>query len=369
LDLKIITDFCSIEADQWDSLVTDDFPFARHAFLSSLFDGGCLGEERGWIPRFITLWDGQQLVAALPLFLKDNSYGEYIFDWDWANAYSSNGRDYFPKLVCAYPFTPATGRKILLRDQSRLMEWGGQLIERALALVNETGASSLHFLFLHADELPLFKKYEFLMRKSFQFHFENKSYGEFDRFTAVLKKSKERNALIRGEVQIEELSGLQLLKDCGEDFYPYYLSTIHKKGAIPYLGQKFFKLVFERMGDQILLVKAKSDGKDLAQALYFYNKEALYGRYWGSPHEIKFLHFEMCIYRGLEYTLRNGLTLFEAGAQGPHKVSRGFLPVNCHSAHFIAHPGFKAAIAGYICEEEKSIANMIERKEDYNPYK
>ncbi|MEK9700381.1 MAG: GNAT family N-acetyltransferase [Deltaproteobacteria bacterium] len=365
-----------VSPESWNRLIGDAFPFAEYDYLLALEEGHCVGIEPGWEPRYLTLWEGKQLQAACYLYRKTNSNGEYIFDWDWANAYQRYGQRYFPKLTSAVPFTPATGPKLLVAaDASNPRELQQQLLASALELVQQEGCSSLHFLFIPAEEREIYEAAGLLLRHSFQFHWQNQGYGSFEDFLSRLR-SKRRKEILRERRQVQE-QGLEVILLRGEEIepklcrvmYDFYLTTIDRKWAMPYLSYEFFQYIFTHFRDQLVLALARKQGRWVAGTINYHKGPHLFGRYWGCRQDFRSLHFELCYYRLIEYAIEQGVQRFEAGAQGAHKIQRGFLPNLTYSAHWIAHPAFHRAIGEFIEEEKRSIQSNIEDNPELSPYR
>ncbi len=365
-----------VAPESWNRLIGDAFPFAEYDYLLALEEGHCVGIEPGWEPRYLTLWEGKQLQAACYLYRKTNSNGEYIFDWDWANAYQRYGQRYFPKLTSAVPFTPATGPKLLVAaDASNPRELQQQLLASALELVQQEGCSSLHFLFIPAEEREIYEAAGLLLRHSFQFHWQNQGYGSFEDFLSRLR-SKRRKEILRERRQVQE-QGLEVILLRGEEIepklcrvmYDFYLTTIDRKWAMPYLSYEFFQYIFTHFRDQLVLALARKQGRWVAGTINYHKGPHLFGRYWGCRQDFRSLHFELCYYRLIEYAIEQGVQRFEAGAQGAHKIQRGFLPNLTYSAHWIAHPAFHRAIGEFIEEEKRSIQSNIQNNPELSPYR
>ena len=365
-----------VPPESWNRLIGDAFPFAEYDYLLALEEGHCVGIEPGWEPRYLTLWEGKQLQAACYLYRKTNSNGEYIFDWDWANAYQRYGQRYFPKLTSAVPFTPATGPKLLVAaDASNSRELQQQLLASALKLAQQEGCSSLHFLFIPAEEREIYEAAGLLLRHSFQFHWQNQGYVSFEDFLSRLR-SKRRKEILRERRQVQE-QGLEIILLRGEEIepklcrvmYDFYLTTIDRKWAMPYLSYEFFQYIFTHFRDQLVLALARKQGRWVAGTINYHKGPHLFGRYWGCRQDFRSLHFELCYYRLIEYAIEQGVQRFEAGAQGAHKIQRGFLPNLTYSAHWIAHPAFHRAIGEFIEEEKRSIQSNIEENPELSPYR
>ena len=360
----------------WRALEPPDFPFFDYEFLRALERSGSIGGGSGWSPVYLVCKDDLGgVLGALPLYLKTHSYGEYIFDWEWAHAYRQHGLPYYPKLVAAVPFTPATGPKLLVRPDADRAAVTRALLDAAQRLGEERRVSSSHALFLPEEELDEFVEHGFAVRHSVQFHWRNRGYGVFsDYLEAMMSKRRRQVARERRQlegVEIERLTGSELSPEHAATMYRFYLSTSDRKWGSPYLNGAFFAEVFRTMGDRILLVLARDrgTGRPIAGALNFFKGRTLYGRYWGSTEVRRNLHFELCYYQAIEFAIERRLALFEAGAQGEHKLARGFLPSLTYSAHAIRHPDFRRAIEDYITMEKKILAEDMADYAQHDPYK
>lgn len=362
----------------WREVEPPDFPFFDFEFLRALERSGSVGRGSGWRPIYLVCEEAGRVAGVLCLYLKTDSYGEYIFDWEWARAYQEHGLSYYPKLTSAVPFTPATGPKLLVRPG--LGEAGGARVRRALLdeakrLGDERRVSSTHALFLPEHEIPEFAGRGFAVRHSLQFHWRNPGYAGFDDYLGKLA-SKRRRQISRerrqldGDLLIQRLTGDDLKPYHAETMYRFYLETLDKKWGVPYLQEGFFEEVFETMRDRTLLVLARDgSGLPIAGALNFFKGDALFGRYWGSVEERRNLHFELCYYQEIEFAIERGMGLFEAGAQGHHKHARGFVPAVTYSAHEIRHPAFRDAIQRFIEAERELVAETVAEYDLHDPYK
>jgi predicted N-acyltransferase len=329
-------------------------------FWKILADSGSIDESRGMRHHELSSGSGK-----LHLFSKTHSYGEYIFDWAWARAFEQQRIPYYPKLLSMVPFTPATSRHFLASRE----DWPG-LLEQAEAHL--LGHSSLHFLFTTPEETEFLAERGYLNRDSFQYHFINEGYRDFEDFLSGLKSKKAKQLRQERRFQqltFERLSGSRLRAHHADEMYGFYLLTLEDKGAIPYLTQDFFRRLFQELPENVLYARALKDDAPLAGALFYFDRHRLYGRYWGSREYVANLHFELCYYQGIDFCLERGLSVFEAGAQGEHKVLRGFCPVLTRSAHRISHPGFHRAIAHFIQEERRGIAIEMEELRRALPFK
>lgn len=348
----------AIPATQWDALAGTGNPFLSHAFLTALEDSGSVGPGTGWQPAPVLLEDDTgMLLGAMPSYAKGHSQGEYVFDHAWADAWHRAGGRYYPKLQIAVPFTPATGPRLLLADPSL----AGPLLAVAQQVCANNGFSSAHATFIEPDQLPLFEQAGWLLRSDLQFHWNNRDYKSFDDFLGSLSARKrkairkEREGAQAG-LDIRCLTGADIRPEHWDAFWLFYQDTGARKWGTPYLTRSAFDLVGERLADRILLVLAYDGAEPIAGALNFIGEDALYGRYWGATREVRFLHFELCYYQAIEAAISLGLKRVEAGAQGGHKLARGYEPVTTWSAHWIADPGFRAAVAEFLERERAGVA-------------
>ena len=364
-----------VDAAAWRSIEPPDFPFFDYEFLLALERSRSVGRRTGWSPVYLVCWDGKRVVGALPLYLKTDSYGEYVFDWAWANAYHEHGMSYYPKLVSAVPFTPATGPRLLVGFEADRASVANALLDAARELGDEAGVSSSHALFLPERDLGSFEERGFAIRHSLQFHWRNRGYGGFpDYLDAMTSKRRRQVARERRQLEgvtVEHLTGDALLPEHAAMMYGFYIDTYDRKWGSPYLTKGFFDEVFRTMQDRIMLAIAQDEltRRPVAGALFFYKGGALFGRYWGASKDVRNLHFELCYYQGIEFAIEGGMGLFEAGAQGEHKLARGFLPAVTYSAHEIRHPTFRRAIEHYIAEEREMISYELTEYMHHDPYK
>ncbi|MDF1764436.1 MAG: GNAT family N-acetyltransferase [Oleibacter sp.] len=356
--ISFITRLQDIPADKWDSLVGEKYPFTRRAFLSSLEESGCVGGNSGWMPNFITVdWETDQ-ATVIPAYIKNHSYGEYVFDWSWADAYQRYGLAYYPKLLVGIPFTPVTGPRVLGHTPDNIVD--------VLAKVcDEQQLSGWHLNFPNADTLTKVistSNDQVHTRQACQFHWFNRDYLSFDHYlTHFLSRKrknvlKERKSIAQQDIDITRLTGPEISELDITVFYQCYLNTYQKRHSSPYLNLEFFQMLRQRMSEQILLVLAKKDGNTVACALYFFDDKHLYGRYWGCLEEVQNLHFEVCYYQGIEFCIEQGLQHFDPGTQGEHKISRGFEPTLTHSIHWLAQPEFHQAVGDFVEQEKLHIA-------------
>ena len=358
LSARLLESIHDVTAHDWDALNRRDNPFMSHAFLSAMEDSGSVGPGTGWQPAPIVIEsDSGTLLAAMPAYLKGHSQGEYVFDHSWADAYERAGGRYYPKLQIAAPFTPATGPRLLLADDAL----APALLSTAQQLCTQNGLSGAHATFVEPEQVPLFTDNGWLMRSDIQFHWHNRGYGDFDDFLADLasrkrKDLKKERARAREAVEIRHLTGSDLDEDAWDAFWIFYQDTGARKWGTPYLTREAFTLLGERMADRLLLILALIDGRPVAGALNVVGPDALYGRYWGCTEQIPFLHFELCYYQAIDAAIARGLSRVEAGAQGGHKLARGYAPVETRSAHWIADPGFREAVADFLEREGQGVS-------------
>lgn len=375
MQLRIIDTLDAVPAADWNRLAGDGNPFLTHEFLSALEHHQCVGEKYGWLPRHLTVYDDDLLVGAVPLYLKDNSYGELVFDWAWADAYQRAGLRYYPKAVVAVPYTPATGPRLLLHPATDAEQVGRLLIDAALELSHELSLSSLHWLFTDARDTARLQARGFLLRKGVQFHWQNHGYRDFDdfleRFTAQKRKKlkRERRRVEEQGIELRVVHGHEASDGDWEAAHRFYASTFDRKSGIATLSLGFFREIGHTMGEQVVLIFAYDEGLPVACAINLRGREALYGRHWGCNAEYHSLHFEACYYQGIDYCIRHGLQLFEPGAQGEHKISRGFLPTTTWSAHWIADGRFRTAIADFLHREDRAMIDYTDELREHSPYR
>ena len=354
---RLARSYGELDAGEWDALAGGN-PFLSHAFLIALEDSGSVGPGSGWKAAPIVIEDAQgRLAAAIPGWFKSHSQGEYVFDHAWADAWHRAGGTYYPKLQIAVPFTPATGPRLLLADQALALP----LLRAAEQLCEGNGLSSAHATFIDPEQLPLFEAAGWLRRSDIQFHWFNRGYASFDDFLAQLSSRKRKDlrkerAAAQSGVEIRSLTGTAIREEHWDAFWAFYQDTGARKWGRPYLTREAFTLLGQRLGERILLILAYVDGLPIAGALNFIGPDALYGRYWGALVDKPFLHFELCYYQAIDAAIRLGLPRVEAGAQGGHKLARGYEPVQTWSAHYIVHPGFRSAVADFLEQERAGVA-------------
>ncbi len=365
-----------MDASAWNQLVGDDDPFVEHAFLSLLEQSGSVGRGSGWEPVHVTAWSGRRLIGALPLYLKTHSYGEYIFDWGWADAASRLGVSYYPKLVSMIPVTPVTGRRFLLAPGVDRPHVISRLIDGCLDVADSTRASSIHLLFLNPEEQDWVSQDGRLMKRlSFQFHWTNAGYESFDEFVGCFRSSmrkklrKERRVAGEADLAIREQRGSELSLGDWRALERLYRATCGRKGSYPYLTGEFFELAPSTLGDLPLVYTARDGDRIVAASINFKKGQNLYGRYWGATERHDMLHFELCYYRLIEHAIEHRMRRFEAGAQGTHKLRRGLMPVPIHSSHWIRHPILAQAVADFLPREASSVQQQIDELGQHGPFR
>ncbi|ERJ39120.1 hypothetical protein L810_6357 [Burkholderia sp. AU4i] len=377
----ILSSPAEVPADEWNALLAREAqptPFLRHEFLDALHVAHCAVDDTGWSPHFVTLTDERtgRLAAAAPVYAKQHSYGEYVFDWAWADAYQRNDLPYYPKLLCAVPFTPVQGTRLLAADDDARRRLAATL----LAFAEQSDVSSLHVLFPTGDEAALLESMGMMLREGVQFHWINDGYRHFDDFLGTLEQKKRKN--IRAErrkvheagVTFRRLTGDRITDADWRFFSRCYRQTYREHYSSPYLNLDFFRTIGATMPENLLLVIAEADGKPIASALAVYRRGehgggTLYGRYWGAIEHVPCLHFETAYYQLLEFCIEAGLDTFEGGAQGEHKLARGFLPTVTHSAHWLAHPAFSDAVARFLERETEHIHAYVDELREHDPFR
>ncbi len=381
LEAHILTSLRDVAAEAWDACVPGGHPFVRHAFLSALEESGSATAETGWLGQHVVLKDsGGTVLGAVPMYLKNHSHGEYVFDHGWADAFERAGGRYYPKMQVSVPFTPATGPRLLLRadaaaDEEEAAALQGALLSACIQCSENTGASSLHITFPDEEEAELMQEAGLLLRTGMQFHWENDGYDSFDDFLASLASRKRkqirrerREALAEG-LSVEALSGDDIHERHWDAFFRFYRETGSRKWGMPYLTREFFSLLGQSMGEQVVLLIAENGGRPIAGALNLMSGDTLYGRNWGAVEYHKFLHFELCYYQAIDYAIQHRLKRVEAGAQGEHKLLRGYLPCPTYSAHWIANPSFRGAIEDYLERETRQVDWEIEALGAHSPFR
>ncbi|MEO1019986.1 MAG: GNAT family N-acetyltransferase [Pseudomonadota bacterium] len=361
-----------IDSALWDELAPAENPFLSHRFLAILERSGSAARETGWHPLHAVIKDRGEMLAVVPMYLKSHSYGEYVFDWGWADAFQRAGGDYYPKLQSAVPFTPVPGPRVLMRqgDKQRLPEVGVALKQVA----DRLAFSSFHLTFCTYEEWQALGDVGFLQRRGIQYHWENRDYSGFDDFLADLRSSKrkmirkERRRVQQDEIEVRMLRDPDEVATALEAFYPFYLSTVDKRWGSAYLHQRFFSMLAREMSEKVAFAAAHRDGRLIAGALNLVGSDTLYGRNWGCLQDCEFLHFETCYYQAIEHAIAQKLQRVEAGAQGPHKLQRGYAPVLTYSVHYVRHESFRDAISRFLVAENREIDGRMEEMLGSTPF-
>ena len=378
ITVRVVSSLADVDPSAWNACAGNDNPFVGYSFLSALEDSGSATGETGWACQHLIIEDGDDgYLGVAPVYVKSHSYGEYVFDWGWADAYERAGGHYFPKLLCGVPFTPVTGPRLMVapnaRDQEK--EIRDALCAAMLQIANRLELSSIHINFPTKPEWDLIGEMGFLLRQGQQFHWENNGYSTFDDFLASLSSRKRKN--IRKErakvtstgLNIRALAGDEITERHWDAFYEFYRNTSDRKWGSAYLNRRFFSMLGERCKDSVVLVYAEADGLPVAGALNLAGSDTLFGRNWGCAAQFKFLHFEACYYQAMDYAIANGLKRVEAGAQGPHKIQRGYLPSATYSAHWIAEKRFRNAVAQFLEEERQGVEYEMELNAEHSPFR
>jgi uncharacterized protein len=375
MGVRTIASIESVPAAQWNQLELGGNPFLRHEFLAALEQTACVGGRTGWTPEHLLLEADGELLGALPLYNKSHSWGEFVFDWSWARAYNEAGLPYYPKLVSMVPFSPVPGLRLLVRPDAKALTIKQQLLGALLQRAKTEGCSSAHVLFPLQDELELLKAEGFLPRQDCQFHWHNRGYRSFGDFIATFRADKRKKALrerrrIReAGVQFRTLHGNDMDEALWHTVFAFSENTFQMRGHEHYLSAEFFVKIAAAMPNAVMVKLATFEDQPIASAIFFRSNDTLYGRYWGSAGEFHSLHFEACYYQGIEYCIEHGLQRFEPGTQGEHKVPRGFEPVQTWSAHWIADPRFRRAIANYLAQERIAMDQYMVSVREHAPFR
>ncbi len=361
---RIVADLATIGRAEWNALVAvgGGNPFLRYEFLHALHTTGCASPRSGWEPQYLTLWHGEQLTGAVPLYRKHHSYGEYVFDWAWANAYQQNGIEYYPKWLVAVPFTPVPGTRLIARDVPARNLLARELVSHA----RQSDLSSLHVLFAPHIDMQELTALGLMTRRAVQFHWFNRDYSSFDAYLSALSQPKrkkiraERRKVAAAGITLERKVGGEITEADWDLFFRCYATTYAAHYSTPYLNRRFFLQVAQSMPENVLLVIASRAQKPIAAALALFDRERLYGRYWGAVEYVPCLHFETSYYQMIDFAIEHSLRVFEGGAQGEHKLARGFEPVTTHSAHWLAHPAFADAVERYLQREAGGIEAYVD---------
>ncbi|WP_027036672.1 GNAT family N-acetyltransferase [Mesorhizobium ciceri] len=382
--IRVAAGIGAFTCDEWNGFAgtargdieTSYNPLVSFAFLSALEDSGCAVRRTGWQGHHLRLEDGQgRLLGGVPCYLKSHSQGEYVFDHGWSDAFERAGGRYYPKLQSAVPFSPVTGPRLLVTRGEDSAKVKAGLAAGLKAVTQKLGVSSAHVTFAQESDVEVLEAAGFLHRTDQQFHFFNEGFSTYDDFLATLASrkrkamKKERREALGDGISIDRLTGKDLTEKAWDDFFAFYMDTGSRKWGRPYLNRQFFSMIGERMADDILLVMARRNGRYIAGAINFIGSDALYGRNWGCIEDHPFLHFEVCYHQAIDFAIERKLKVVEAGAQGEHKLARGYRPVTMHSAHYIAHPGLRNAVADYLRRERQEVERMSEYLEEHTPFR
>jgi predicted N-acyltransferase len=368
--VEVLDTLDAVPAGEWNRLAGDD-PFLSYEFLSALHATGCAAAATGWVPRYLVARPGGALLGAMPLYLKTHSYGEYVFDWSWADAYERHGLAYYPKLLAAVPFTPATGSRVLAHD-ARVRE---QLVDAALDLARTLRVSSLHCLFPMREEAEQMRERGMLLRTGIQFHWSNRGFATFEDFLGALSHAKrkkirqERRKVKEAGVSFRWLEGAEIAASEWSFFNRCYRQTYREHGSTPYLNLDFFRRIGASIPHRIVLILAHRGGGPIAASLHLKSGTRLYGRYWGALEFHPALHFETCYYQAIDYCIARGLAVFEGGSRGEHKLARGLAPVETCSAHWLARPEFASAVQEFLSRESRSVDRYVDELNERSPFK
>ncbi|MBC93763.1 MAG: GNAT family N-acetyltransferase [Rhodospirillaceae bacterium] len=373
---RIVENISDISARDWDGLIGDKNPFVSHAFLSALEETGCATEQTGWLPHHLIIQDEtSKIIAASPLYIKSHSQGEYVFDHGWAHAWEQAGGNYYPKMQVSIPFSPVTGPRLLANKKNSIDSTKLSLIKALETVCLKLNLSSVHVTFSTENEWDLMGKSGWIQRLGRQYHWHNHNYSSFEDFLSELNSRKrksirrERRSIIDQGLIVKPYVGEDIRTTQWDSFYRFYVDTYDRKWGYPYLTREFFESIQERLGDSIVLMIAELDGLAVAGALNFCSTDTLYGRNWGCIKDFPFLHFETCYYQAIDFAIDNNLSRVEAGTQGPHKIQRGYEPVETYSAHFIPNNSFRDAVQNFCREEKREVEWEMLRTNELSPYK
>ena len=378
LNVRVVHSIDQVSPERWNVLAGEDYPFLRHEFLQALETSGATTVETGWQPLHLLVESADEkprLLAIMPLYAKTNSMGEYVFDWSWADAYARYGLDYYPKLLSAIPFTPCTGPRLCIADDCGVNNMEALVFAQIRKIATSIGATGWHLLFPEQHQAESLVAAGMLKRSGCQYQWFNHNYSSFDDFLQTFSSRKrknlrkERQQVLAQGIELQQIEGTELTVAQWQQFFRFYESTYHVRGRSPYLSEDFFLTVGRTMPERVMMVLAMKEGLAVAGALYFKGADTLYGRYWGSSHEYPCLHFETCYYQGIDYCIRHGYRRIDSGAQGEHKIQRGFKPVPTWSTHWLLRDDFQHAIADFLLEEEKHIARYLAHAAGYLPFR
>ena len=376
MKVDFINSINEINKEEWNTIINSDYPFLKYEFLESLEKHKCVSEDRGWSPFHVIVSDENEKIAIMPMYIKTDSQGEFIFDWSWADAFYRNGVNYYPKLVCSIPYTPASGPRLSVIQQDKTEEIIENIYSALKEISEELDFSSVHILLAEEEEIRSFSNVGFSIRSSYSFHWFNNNYKDFNNFledmTSRQRKNikKERDKILQQGISMTKIKGEDITEEMLSAFYQFYQLTYLKRGMQGYLNYDFFKEIFQLIPENILLIMAlDKEGNYVAGALNFYDKKKLYGRYWGCFEEFDSLHFETCYYQGIEFCIDNALVTFDPGVQGEHKIKRGFCPIETFSAHWIKDSRFREAIDDFLVREKAHVKNYNDDRKVLLPFK
>ena len=374
-EVHVYNSISSVDKNLYNNIVDAENPFLEYEFLEAFEKSGCVGPHTPWNPRYIILADKNKIIGAITSYIKLDSYGEYIFDWEWVRAYESSGLRYYPKLVVAIPFTPATGRRILVHPDYSFEECADKMVDRLIELCIEENCSSIHFLYLTEDEQAFLDKKGFLKRITHQYHWKNRDYNSFDDFLCDLRSGrkkqirKERRSLEEMGLNIQTLEKDEIKEEHMDAMWEFYIDTHSRKWGSAYLNREFFDLMFQNFRHRLVFIMAGDGNKWVGGTFNIVKNNRLFGRYWGTLYNYKNLHFECCFYGLIDYSINNGVKIFEAGAQGEHKFLRGFAAVPTYSSHMILNEGAQNAIGDYLIREREYTEHLITQYNKQSPLK
>lgn len=375
LAIRTLQSISEISENVWNACLQTDHPFVTHQFLKALEDSGSATAEAGWMPYHLVLEQDGAVLGVAPMYVKGHSQGEYVFDHSWAHAYQRAGGSYYPKLQLSVPFSPVTGPRLLVPPGERQKQRKLMLLKGAQQVANQLNISSVHLTFLPDEERDLMAEAGYLVRTGEQFHWVNNDYSDFDDFLNQLSSRKrkairkERKGALENDLEFEILSGSDISEDHWNAFFNFYIDTGNRKWGSPYLTRAFFSQLGETLGEAVVLFMVKRAGRYIAGALNLKSTECLYGRYWGCIEDHRFLHFETCYYRAIDYAISHGISRVEAGAQGPHKLARGYLPTKTYSGHWMRDPGFHDAVGDFLVAESREVDAEIHYLEKRSPFR
>ena len=376
MKVEFINSINEINKEEWNAVINSDYPFLKYEFLESLEKHKCVSEDRGWSPFHVIVSEENKKIAIMPMYIKTDSQGEFIFDWSWADAFYRNGVNYYPKLVCSIPYTPASGPRLSVIHQDKTEEIIENIYSALKEISEELDFSSVHILLAEEEEIRSFSNAGFSVRSSYSFHWFNNNYKDFNNFledmTSRQRKNikKERDKILQQGISMTKIKGEDITEEMLSAFYQFYQLTYLKRGMQGYLNYDFFKEIFQLIPENILLILAlDKEDNYVAGALNFYDKKKLYGRYWGCFQEFDSLHFEACYYQGIEFCIDNKLVTFDPGVQGEHKIKRGFCPIETFSAHWIKDSRFREAIDDFLVREKTHVKNYNDDRKGLLPFK